>query len=81
MPIRYIGTIFTPQTINSTVEINALIRSTKTPSANLNASAATLLDLYPDITALGSPFDTGNDTFGLNPQYKRGAAIGEYFQY
>jgi acetylcholinesterase len=81
MPILYIGTIFTPQTINSTVEISALIRSTKTPSANLNASTATLLDIYPDIPALGSPFDTGNDTFGLNPQYKRCAAISEYFQY
>jgi hypothetical protein len=30
-----------------------------------------LLKLYPDIPALGSPYNTGNETFGLSPQFKR----------
>lgn len=34
-----------------------------------------LLRLYPDDPALGSPFGTGNETFGAGAQYKRGAAI------
>lgn len=33
------------------------------------------MDLYPDNPALGSPFGTGNDTFGLSPEFKRVAAI------
>ncbi|KAF8145657.1 Alpha/Beta hydrolase protein [Mycena galopus ATCC 62051] len=38
----------------------------------------TLLELYPDIPPLGSPFGTGNDTLGLSSQFKRAAAwIGD----
>ena len=36
---------------------------------------ARLLELYPDVPALGSPYGTGNETFGLSSQYKRGSAI------
>ncbi|KAF8172960.1 extracellular triacylglycerol lipase precursor [Mycena galopus ATCC 62051] len=43
--------------------------------ANLNASIAELLVLYPDDPALGSPFGTGNQTFGLSPVFKRLNAI------
>ncbi|ORX34047.1 Alpha/Beta hydrolase protein [Kockovaella imperatae] len=43
------------------------------------ASNATVLEevgeYYPNIPALGSPFGTGNETFGLPPQYKQLAAI------
>jgi hypothetical protein len=46
--------------------------------SQLENTAKILLDLYPDIPALGCPFNTGNDTFGLSSQYKRAAAIGEY---
>ncbi|KAF9269879.1 esterase 1 [Marasmius fiardii PR-910] len=35
------------------------------------------IDLYPDIPSLGSPFGTGNNTFGLSDGYKRSAAIGK----
>ncbi|KAL0567356.1 hypothetical protein V5O48_014641 [Marasmius crinis-equi] len=31
---------------------------------------------YPNIPSLGSPFGTGNDTFGLDKGYKRGSAVG-----
>jgi len=75
-----LGTIFTPQTINSTAEIYTLLSSTRVPSADLNASITALLNIYPDVPALGSPFDTGNNTFGLNSQYKRFAAMGKYFR-
>ncbi|KAM6501326.1 extracellular triacylglycerol lipase precursor [Amanita muscaria] len=34
-----------------------------------------LLQLYPDIPALGSPYNTGNNTFGLSSVYKQNAAI------
>ncbi|KAF5352296.1 hypothetical protein D9758_011968 [Tetrapyrgos nigripes] len=33
------------------------------------------LELYPDDPALGSPFGTGNDTFGVSPGFKRISAI------
>ena len=34
-----------------------------------------LISLYPDSPAFGSPFDTGNNTFGIDPGFKRAAAI------
>lgn len=37
-----------------------------------------LIQLYPDNPALGSPFGTGNETFGLSPGFKRYAAMREY---
>ncbi|KAJ7766330.1 extracellular triacylglycerol lipase precursor [Mycena maculata] len=73
------GTLFTPTTINSTQEIQESFVTMSSPSislATLQESVLALLQLYPDIPALGSPFNTGNDTFGLSPQYKRAAAIG-----
>jgi hypothetical protein len=37
-------------------------------------------ELYPDEPSLGSPFDTGNNTFGLPRIFKRMAAwYGTYF--
>ena len=33
------------------------------------------MSLYPDDPSAGSPFNTGNETFGLGPGYKRGFAI------
>lgn len=35
----------------------------------------TILQLYPDDPALGSPFGTGNDTFGFSSQFKRASAV------
>jgi len=34
-----------------------------------------VMSLYPDDPSAGSPFGTGNETFGTGPGYKRGAAI------
>ncbi|KAJ7764618.1 esterase 1 [Mycena maculata] len=44
-------------------------------TSDLQAAAQTILQLYPNDPTLGSPFDTGNDTFGLSVPYKRVAAI------
>jgi hypothetical protein len=36
-----------------------------------------LLELYPNIPALGCPFNTGNDTFGISPVFKQAAALSK----
>ena len=41
----------------------------------LEAATQEVLSLCPDDLTVGSPFNTGNDTFGLSTQYKRWAAI------
>ena len=35
----------------------------------------TILQMYTDDPAVGSPFGTGNETFGLSSEYKRVAAM------
>lgn len=74
-----IGTAFTPTTFNSQQLLETWIRSNLTPpvvSENaFNADVAEMLVLYPNNPALGSPFNTGDDTFGFNPEYKRASAI------
>jgi len=77
------GTLFTPSTGNYTTElIESIIIANFSPPAvafvsedQLVDAVAKLLEIYPDIPALGSPFNTGNDTFGLSPGYKRAAAL------
>ena len=76
------GALFTPQTIDSATEIEdsliALVSPPVVSPETLAATIARVLELYPDVPALGSPFGTGNATFGLNSAYKRQAAICEY---
>ena len=43
--------------------------------AAYQADMQKILTLYPDDPALGSPFGTGNETFGAGAAYKRAAAI------
>ncbi|KAJ7700405.1 esterase 1 [Mycena rosella] len=72
------GTILFNPATNSSNEILALFIAMNTPSVSpaiLQSSVEKLLQLYPDIPELGSPFNTGNETFGLSSQYKRAAAI------
>ncbi|KAJ7233584.1 extracellular triacylglycerol lipase precursor [Mycena haematopus] len=74
----YVGTTFVSEAVNSTEGLYEGILSLFSPSSSpttLQDSAQTLLQLYPDIPALGSPFGTGNDTFGLSSQFKRASAI------
>ncbi|KAJ7239771.1 esterase 1 [Mycena haematopus] len=72
------ATIFISPSINSSQQTKDFLLSLTAPgilTPALNASIDNLLRLYPDIPALGSPFDTGNDTFGLNSQYKRATSV------
>lgn len=77
-----LGTIFTSRTFLTTADINASIIANYSPPivkpTVLVDAAKTLLELYPDVPALGSPFNTGNETFGLPSGYKREAAIVEF---
>ena len=41
----------------------------------LKAGLDKVMSLYPDDPSAGSPFNTGNKTFGTGPGYKRGSAI------
>ncbi|ESK89102.1 extracellular triacylglycerol lipase precursor [Moniliophthora roreri MCA 2997] len=75
------GTLFTAP-INITNEgtlrealIGNLTLSPGHSSPELDAAVDAILELYPDIPALGCPFNTGNETFGLSTTYKRTAAI------
>ncbi|KAJ6514750.1 extracellular triacylglycerol lipase precursor [Mycena vulgaris] len=73
------GTFFTTPLTNSIEFIRASITSNYTfpgvPNPKLRTAVEKLLSLYPDIPALGSPFNTGNETFGLSSEYKRYSAI------
>ncbi|PPQ88331.1 hypothetical protein CVT25_012442 [Psilocybe cyanescens] len=73
------GTLFTSQHTNSTDQILTFLTTSTSPSIVSPAQQAEVIDqilkLYPDNPAFGSPFGTGNDTFGLSSQYKRLSAI------
>ncbi|KAJ7463191.1 extracellular triacylglycerol lipase precursor [Mycena latifolia] len=73
------GTFFTTPLMNSTARARAYLISNYTtpavPFQKLEATVGKILELYPDVPALGSPFNTGNKTFGLSSQYKRYAAL------
>lgn len=76
------GTLFVPQDVTAPDQITSFLTQFTTPTTLVSplALAETLegvLNLYADMPALGSPFGTGNNTFGLAPEYKRFAAIRE----
>ena len=68
------GTLFTPTYINSTVEVELALSvlEPKTPNSTILGD---ILSLYPNDPSMGSPFGTGNETFGLAPEFKQLAAI------
>ncbi|KAJ7637237.1 extracellular triacylglycerol lipase precursor [Mycena polygramma] len=73
------GTYFTTPLVNSTAFIESyLIANYTTPTVSatkLKTAIEKLLQLYPDVPALGSPYNTGNETFGLSSQFKRFSAM------
>ncbi|KAJ7857346.1 extracellular triacylglycerol lipase precursor, partial [Mycena olivaceomarginata] len=73
------GTYFTRPNVNSTAMIESfLISNYTTPTVSptkLNDAVQQLVELYPDVPSLGSPFNTGNQTFGLSGEWKRLAAL------
>lgn len=79
------GTAFTMQTISSEAQLHETIIANFSPpvvpQSDLFRTADKLLELYPDVPALGCPFNTGNETFGLSSQFKRAAALCEFLPY
>lgn len=78
------GTIFTPKTVTSPEQVREFIIANFTPPLvppqRLAEAADELLRLYPvGDPALGSPFNTGNNTFGVSPVFKTAAALGSSF--
>jgi hypothetical protein len=74
-----IGTLFLPTTINSEQQIHEYLIANYSPPlvppSELEQAVDKILELYPDNPALGSPFNTGNETFGLSSSFKRVSAI------
>ncbi|XP_006459019.1 hypothetical protein AGABI2DRAFT_115977 [Agaricus bisporus var. bisporus H97] len=73
------GTFFMPITLNSEKQIHEYLIANFSPPLvslpKLEQAADRILELYPDVPALGSPFNTGNETFGLSSSFKRASAI------
>ncbi|KAG2008175.1 carotenoid ester lipase [Coprinopsis cinerea AmutBmut pab1-1] len=53
----------------------ATISPAKNPGRRLTNAVDRMLRLYPDVPALGSPYNTGDELFGFPSIYKRAAAI------
>ncbi|KAF9261947.1 esterase 1 [Marasmius fiardii PR-910] len=76
------GTLFTPVNPNLNYDDASLrrqiIANLSPPDVSLQTldnAVERIMELYPDIPALGSPFNTGNETFGLPQGFKRFAAF------
>ncbi|KAJ7336179.1 esterase 1 [Mycena albidolilacea] len=73
------GTYFTRPNVNSTAMIESFLLSNYTTSTvsptKLSDTVQQLVELYPDVPSFGSPFNTGNQTFGLSGEWKRLAAL------
>ncbi|KAJ7770442.1 extracellular triacylglycerol lipase precursor [Mycena metata] len=73
------GTYFVNPLVNSTAEVKSRLlanySSSTAPDKALEAAIDRLLELYPDIPALGSPYNTANQTFGFSSQFKRLSSI------
>ncbi|PFH50826.1 hypothetical protein AMATHDRAFT_60268 [Amanita thiersii Skay4041] len=73
------GTVFIPQNISSEDALRQFVLANYTPQVtgvqNLDSAVDQLFQLYPNDPTLGSPFNTGNETFGLNPVFKRASAM------
>ncbi|EAU83853.2 triacylglycerol lipase [Coprinopsis cinerea okayama7 len=73
------GTAFANSNPNATEDnIKGHIIGYNSPSPDEKGLARVvdeLFDVYPDVPSLGSPFNTGDELFGLSRSYKRHAAI------
>ncbi|KAK0460688.1 extracellular triacylglycerol lipase precursor [Desarmillaria tabescens] len=70
------GTAFCPPQLNYTNELLAeILNANFSPPAVPPQIIDELLALYPDDPAAGSPYNTGEETFGLAPLYKKCAAL------
>ncbi len=68
-----------PPTINLTeIEEKAYIARIFSPPGLPDKVVDRLFELYPDDPALGSPYNTGNETFGLSKSFKRMASLSQF---
>ena len=80
------GTLFVPNpyaNLTTDTIVDALIKNFSTPlidSEVFSSSISKVVSLYPEDPAAGSPYGTGNETFGLHPGYKRIASLGKSFR-
>jgi hypothetical protein len=82
--IHFTGTLFVAPPFSQVTSEDGLVQAITANYSppvvspqTLQSHIQTLLQLYPDIPALGSPYNTGNNTFGLSSVYKQWAAICE----
>ncbi|KAK0224109.1 extracellular triacylglycerol lipase precursor [Armillaria fumosa] len=70
------GTAFCPTAVNYTDDLlREILSANFSPPALLPKVLDELLALYPDDPSAGSPYNTGNETFGLSPLFKKCAAL------
>ncbi|KAL1679332.1 Alpha/Beta hydrolase protein [Schizophyllum commune] len=75
------GTWFAPTQVSNETLVRLLLQTLLSPPVDghtddeLQSMIDEILALYPDDPALGSPYNTGNETFGLSSTYKRVSAI------
>lgn len=77
------GTVFTSKTVNSDASIFTFLAKIGATAGNENDSIAGIQSMflnlvvsaYPDDPAAGSPYNTGSNTFGLSPFFKKAASI------
>ncbi|GAB1524543.1 hypothetical protein RhiTH_007697 [Rhizoctonia solani] len=71
------GTMFTtnPATTEDVVFFLAIQLPAHTFGVINETTAKRLLEYYPEDPSAGSPYNTGNDTFGRATQYKRAASV------
>ncbi|KAI4521185.1 alpha/beta-hydrolase [Schizophyllum commune Loenen D] len=75
------GTLFVPNpNANLTTDtiVDVFIKNFSTPLIDaevFSSSISKVVSLYPEDPFVGSPYGTGNETFGLHPGYKRIASL------
>jgi len=72
------GTFLVPQDFQTNdipIWLNAIYTPSPLGADALSTGIDEVVSLYPDDPRAGSPYGTGNETFGTGPGFKRGAAI------
>lgn len=70
------GTLFCPTALNYTNDLlKEIVGANFSPPTVPSNILDELLALYPDDPSAGSPYNTGNETFGLSPLFKKCAAL------
>ncbi|KAK0194628.1 esterase 1 [Armillaria mellea] len=70
------GTLFCPTALNYTNDLlKEIVDANFSPPTVPSNILDELLALYPDDPSAGSPYNTGNETFGLSPLFKKCAAL------